>query len=148
MNKKPRNGFLLINLIITIGVIALIATATFPALYTYQPALRLKGESRALIAQLREAQQRTITEQISHYVFIDTAHNRYQLFRDENPDVLLSTTVLDGGISISDVSDITADSVVFNSYGAVSDGGNIVLINGLANTRTIVIRPSGYVRLE
>ena len=51
-------------------------------------------------------------------------------------------------ISINSITGLTADTVTFNVTGAALESGDIILTSSNGNTKTIAIKPSGYVKIE
>jgi|SRR3989344_1601244 len=141
-------GFSLIQLLIVVAIIAVMAVITIPALRHYEPSIKLKAESRQLVSDLRYAQQLTVTEQKTHYVEIDLIGKRYLVVKQENPSSPLKTVGLTEGINWQSVTGFDNNRVVFNSYGAVSQAGQIIIVNDQGNTYTINVKPSGYVQLQ
>jgi type II secretory pathway pseudopilin PulG len=141
------NGFSLIQLLTVISIIALMALIAIPSLRQYGPNIKLKAEARQIVSDLRYAQQLTIAQQKVHYVEIDIASRRYTLAQENDPSNPLKTITLTEGISFQAVTGFDNNRVVFNSYGAVSQAGQIILINEQENTHTINVKPSGYVQL-
>ena len=80
------------NVIVVTGIVALMTTITIPYLRKYQPNLKLTTNGREMAANLRLAQQLTITEQVPHLVFFDFSNDRYSILRLPSP--LATTTVL------------------------------------------------------
>lgn len=147
--KKNQTGSLLVNLIVVTGIIALMTTISIPYLRQYQPNLKLSADSRALTGNLRLAQQLTITEQVPHLVFFDFSNDRYSILKLPSP--LATSTVLtvnlDSEVAFQQINGLTGNLVRFNSYGAVSEAGDVVLINTNAKIATVFIKPSGYIQL-
>ena len=141
-------GFQLIQLIVTLAVIAILATISVPVLTQYQPSLKLNTDAKELINNLRLTQQMTITEQKVYYIEIDTINNEYSIIKAANPTPPIKTIELDSAINFQEVIDLTDDKVIFNSYGAVSESGQIILVNSENNIITINIKPSSYVQME
>ena len=149
MNLKniKQNGFSLIQLLTVIGIIAFMAALSVPAIRQYEPTIKLKAMARQLVSDLRYAQQLTVTQQKVHYVEIDIAGARYLLVKQENPTSPLKIVALEEGIDFQTATGFDNNRVVFNSYGAVSQAGQIVLVNTQGNTYTVNVKPSGYVQL-
>ncbi len=136
------------NLLVSLGIIALLATVTIPYLRKYQPNLKLNGSARDMTSDLRLAQQLTVTEQVIHQVLFNVMNDSYQIIKVGSPDTIIKSVSLDGDVSIQQVIDLTDDTVVFNYYGSVSESGQVILININDNIATINIKPSGYVQLN
>jgi len=148
IRDKKQTGSILINMLAAIGVIAMMAAIAIPALETYQPNIKLKAEGRRLISDLRYAQQLTITEQKIHYLEMDPAGGSYALIREDSPATTIKTVLLDAEIDFQSITGLDNNRVVFNSYGAVSQSGEVVLANSKNDTITVNIKPSGYVQMQ
>lgn len=143
-----QSGFSLVELLIVIGTITILSSIAVPALRAYQPNLKLQAESRQLTADLRLAQQMTVTEQLIYYVEIDNISGRYYLKKQTAPASPIKTISLNPAINFQEVTGFTNNSIIFNSYGAVSEAGRIILANLQGKTVTIEVKPSGYVQLH
>lgn len=145
-----KNGFTLLEITVVIFIFAIMAAITIPFINKFQPTLKLNSASRNLVADLRYAQQLTVTEQVPHLIYLDLADGSYQLLRVESA---ATTTIKDvnfpAGIGF-ELASTTISEVRFNSYGGVSAGsvGQIELINESEKAQYINIKPSGYVQLS
>jgi len=147
--KDNQKGTMLVNLLVVLGIVALMTTITIPYLRRYQPNLKLTANGREIASNLRLAQQLTITEQVPHLVFFDFSNDRYSILRLPSPlaTSTLLTVDLDSEVAFQQVNGLTGNMVRFNSYGAVSESGDVVLINTNSKIATINIKPSGYIQL-
>lgn len=139
---------MLIDLLVTLGIIALLATLAIPYLKKYQPNLKLNAAARDLTTDLRYAQQLTITEQKIHQVVFDLVDNKYQIQKIGAATTTIKTVGLEPEVSLKQIIDLTGNKVVFNYYGGVSQAGEIILTNTNNATSTIYIKPSGYIQLK
>jgi Tfp pilus assembly protein FimT len=147
MIYKNQNGRLLINLLVIFGIIALLSTIAIPYLRKYQPNLKLNGTARELISDLRYAQQLTITEQVVYLVELDIENDSYDILKIDTATTTVKTIEFPLEVSYQQITGLTNNQIVFNSYGGVSESGQIVLVNTNGKTSTINIKPSGYVQL-
>ncbi len=145
---KNKRGSMLIDLIVSFGIIALMASISIPYIRKYQPNLKLSAAARALTTDLRYTQQLTVTEQVIHKVSFDTNLDRYQILKVDTATTTIKTVVLDPDLSISQVIGLTENMVVFNYYGGVSQSGQIILSNINNVTATVNVKPSGYIQME
>jgi len=145
---KNQSGHLLMSLVVTCGIIALLATISIPYLKKYQPNLKLNTTARTLTSDLRYAQQLTITEQVVHLVDLDLENDSYQILKIDTATTTIKTVDFDPEVSYQQITGLTNNQVVFNYYGGVSEAGQIVLTNTNNTTATINIKPSGYIQLE
>lgn len=144
---KNQSGELLINLLISIGIIAILSVISIPLLKNYQPNLKLSLATRELVSDLRYAQQQTITEQISHRVRFATSTNSYDILKIDTATTTLKSTILPVEVSFSEINGFSDNTVVFNFYGASLESGYIKLLSTASSTKIINIKPSGYVEL-
>ncbi len=147
-NKTKQAGFSLIQLLAGIGIIALMSVMSIPALRQYQPNLKLRGEAKQLVADLRYAQQLTVTEQKVHYIEMNIINAEYKIIKQETPESPIKTVELDSVINFQEILNLTDNKVIFNSYGAVNEAGTIILVNSQGKTSTIQVKPSGYMQLQ
>lgn len=139
-------GFTLIEVLVSISIIAVIATISMPFIRHYQPNFKLDGFARDLTTDLRLCQQLSIAEQISYYLAVATTTNQYSLFRTGS-STPLKVYKAPSELSFYSVTGLASDTVTFNAYGAVSQAGVIKLNNTQNRIKTINIKPSGYVEL-
>lgn len=139
---------MLIDLLVALGIIALLATIAIPYLKKYQPNLKLNAAARDLTTDLRYAQQLTITEQKVHQVVFDLVNNKYNILKIDTATTTVKTVIFDSELSFKQITDLTDNQVIFNYYGGVSQAGKIILTNTNNVTATINIKPSGYIQLE
>jgi len=145
---KKNQGSLLLNVLVSFGIIALMATISIPYIRQYQPNLKLNATARDLTADLRYAQQLTVTEQVIYLVDFDLDNDSYQILKSGVATTTIKTVEFDSDVSFQQVTDLTDNQVTFNFYGGVSEAGQIILVNTNGKTVTINVKPSGYIQLE
>ena len=145
---KNQNGELLINLLVTLAIIGILAAISMPLLKNYQPSLKLSLATKDLTSDLRYIQQQTITEQKIHFIQFSTSTDSYDLLKFDTATSTLKSVFLPTGISFDSISGFTENTIKFNPYGAVYEYGSIILVNTSSATKTINIKPSGYVDLQ
>lgn len=143
---KKIKGFTLIEVLVAIGIMAILAGIGIPAFNLYQPTIQLSGSTREIISNLRYAEQLAVAEQVEYGIRFATSTNQYQLVRFSSQEQILITKTLPDKVSFQQVSGFTNDEVKYNPYGAVREEGSIVLVNTRNETKTILVRPSGFVK--
>lgn len=149
LKKIKNNGSTLFNVLVSLGIIALLSTISIPYLKKYQPNLQLNASARELTSNLRYAQQLTITEQVVHFVYLDAINRTYEIKKNSaTSTILIKTISLPTDIYFEQISGFTDNKIYFNSYGGVNESGDIVLKNSNDKVTSINIKPSGYVQLQ
>ena len=149
--KTEKNfGFTLIELLIVIAILSILAVISFSVVVSLQPSFHLKAATRDLISDIRYAQQLAVTQQVDYGVLFSSSTNSYQIIK--HPTTSTSAVIkqkdLPGDIFFKEISGFTNDEVVYNPYGAVKESGTIILVNQNNQTKTIAIKPSGFVKEE
>ncbi len=76
-------GFTLLEILIIISIIGIIVLIGIPSFRVFQPGLQLSGAVQNLVADLRYAQQLTISEQITHGIRFSLDENKYYVLKHE-----------------------------------------------------------------
>ena len=145
--KRNNQGRLLLSLLITMGIVALLSVITIPYLKEYQPNLMLNGVARDLTSDLRYAQQLTITEQVVHMVKMYYDEDEYKILRIDTSTTTIKEVAFPLDVNYQQITNLTNNEAVFNSYGGVNESGSVILINSNNKQATINIKPSGYIQL-
>lgn len=140
-------GFTLIEFLIVIGIIGILAMIGVPVFRSYQPDIQLSGIVRNLVADLRYAQQLTVTEQVEHGVRFCTSTENYQIIKYLSPEEILKEENLPPEVTFGNIEGFINNEVRFNAYGAVNKSGFITLENSKGGTTIIEIRPSGFIKI-
>ena len=112
-------GFSIAQLLIVLGIIAIVSAVTFPALFDYINNLELKNATKEVVINLKLAQQLAITEQIKHVLSFEMLSENYYLIKREDPDVILDSFNLPEGIFFSSITGLTDNEVIYNAGGSV-----------------------------
>jgi len=145
-NKK---GTLLINVMASIGILAVITFISIPNLRQFQANIKLDDSSRALAINLRYAQQLAITNQVIHGVEIFESLNYYNVVKVDAATTTIKTISLPAEVTFTDVSGFSSEFISFNSYGSAKESGSIEITHtSNGDSKIINVRPSGYVQLQ
>lgn len=144
MEKK---GFTLIEFLIAISILSVVFLISLYSLRGLAPDLQLSGTARQIATDLRYVQQLSITEQEDYCIkmFFDT--KKYQVIKCDETKII-SEKVLPGYISNFSSTVFAENKIEFNPYGAVKESGTITLTNTVSKTKTIDIKPSGFVKIN
>jgi prepilin-type N-terminal cleavage/methylation domain-containing protein len=136
--RSPK-GFTLIELIMTIIILGIILAIALPSYLQWRQSLAYRTTARAVVAALREARSRAITDNTPHRVRFDSANRQYRLedyttWTSLAPEVILYT------------GPTTTPYVVQYNPNGTSSGGTIY-VQDLEGTQrfTIDVNPTGRV---
>ena len=90
-NAWGRRGYSLAELMITMGIIAVLITIGYPSLMTALPNMRLKSAARELYSVLQNARMNAVKTNSTWAVVFDTANGAYYLCSDSGADGVWST---------------------------------------------------------
>ena len=135
-------GFTLLELMITLGILAIVLTIAIPNFQRISINGNLRTAARDLIADFNALRAKAIAEN-TQYVLTFNGDNTYTV----NP----ASGLPNGGKSPASIArDITISGVpfaggpvTFSTRGTVSPGGNVVLTNSRGSTATITCNLSG-----
>ncbi|MBU1148865.1 GspH/FimT family pseudopilin [Patescibacteria group bacterium] len=150
---KKSNGFSLVEILIVLSIAIVLVLIGIPTTRQLIPSFELTSSTREIASQLRYAAQQAVTEQVNYLVKFDTVNDQYSLYRIPDPgqpevEEYIETKDLANSVDFQSITGLTDNEVRFNSAGAPSDSGQIVLENSQAKTKTVDIRPSGYVKTD
>lgn len=147
--KNQKGAALLMDVLISMGIIIFIAALSTPYFRQYKTNMVLIGTARDLTADLRLAQQSTVTEQVVYLLEFNTIERKYSVEKMGAATTTVKTVALPEGVDFQSISPGLEDKVIFNSFGAVNQSGQIVLVaTDDSRIATINIKPSGYVELS
>lgn len=141
-------AFTLIELLVVVAVIGAAAGISLVGFKALQPSVKLRSALQLLVVDLRYAEQLAVTEQLDYGVQFSTTTGEYRLLRHSTTTEEFLVKSLPEGISFHEITGFTDNEAVFNPYGAVRETGTVSLQNSKMETRTIEIRPSGFVKIQ
>lgn len=140
----------MVEMIVTMSVVVILLAALVPVLSQYLPGTQLAGATRVLAGNLREAQEKAVSEQDQYLIrfLADQSPPKYQLIKIRNSveeqirEVLLPATAI-----LNLAATITNNQIVFSPDGGPSSSGNVTItINGQA--KIINVSPAGFIKIE
>ena len=139
--KVNARGFTLIELVVTLLVLAVATAVVTPSIGRSTENLRAKAQVARLTAMLRHAREQAITTRRAHALVVDPAGHRLTIVAGD--DVTLTRT-LPADLTIEAVPP-PALTVRFEPYG-VSNGGDFRVQSGPVRYRVVVDGLTGRVK--
>jgi prepilin-type N-terminal cleavage/methylation domain-containing protein len=141
-------GFSLIELMIVIALISIVSAFAVPTWQKYTANTNLKTAAREVMADLSNAKQRAVEENLKYSIKFNVAGNSYALSRTDTGVTLWTKELASfgNGILIDSVT-FTGSVVNFQKRGTASLG-SVVLRNGLGSKATITVTITGRTYVE
>lgn len=144
--ESQEKSLTLIEILIIIGIIAIIVGVSVPVFNIFQPTLQLNGAVRNLTTNLRYTQQLAVTEQINYCLQLFLPEKKYQIIQCDKTQPMIEVYLPEKIKQITS-DGFTNNKVEFNPYGSVKENGTIALENTENKIKTIEVRPSGFVKI-
>lgn len=145
-----RKGLTVIEMIVVISIIGILIGTSIPVLSHYLPGIRLNGSARVLSGNLREAQEKAITEQKQYLIrfFPDTVPPSYKMIRiNESAEEEIKTVSFPNSSSLTIDPAISGDQIIFSADGGPSSSGDITISLNTA-IKTLNVSPAGFIKIS
>ena len=153
---RSKSGFSLIELLITVAIMAILASIALPNMMVPSNKAKLRGAVSNLRGDLQTAKMMAIRE--NAFVVVNIFANRYEAFVDNGSGAnagnwgrdaderLLISRQMEPGVSIDlAATNLDSDRTRFNDRGLPENFGRIVLVNPQAGQRQINLNRLGRI---
>ena len=168
---QKTSGFTLMELMVTIAIIAILSAIVIPNFIAWVPKFKLGGASRDVLGILQKTRVRAVKDNLLCAVQFNIGNESYTAIEDDGagtadttpadgiPDgrgdrifqateTVIATGSLLAGIDIVSTTGLTGNRVVFDTQGVASNTGSIIIRNDRGDSRTIVIELAGSSRIQ
>ncbi|MGD8345109.1 MAG: GspH/FimT family pseudopilin [Desulfobacterales bacterium] len=148
---RNARGFTLMELMVTIAIVAILATIAVPNYIAWLPKRNLRSSAIDVQSAIQLAKMTAIRENTSVSLRFNTGSENYQAFidadADGNPDgTIFRSKEMSPGIDLTSTG-FVSDTLTFNSRGLASAAGTINLSNSLGQNLTVDVVLSGLTRI-
>ena len=167
---QKSSGFTLMELLVTIAIIAVVSAIAVPNFMSWLPKYRLGNASREVLSILQKTRVRAVKDNLLCAVQFNVGNESYTAIEDDGagtadtdgdgiPDgrgdrifqaseTVIAAGSLLAGIDIVSTPLLTGGRVVFDTQGVASESGSIIIRNDRGDSRTIVIELAGSSRIQ
>ena len=149
------SGFSLIELMVTIAILAVLAMVAIPEMTALLKNTKLKTAPRHLVSTLQEMKLRAVKENAITVLIIDEANDEYTAFLDNNSDKILDTNEeIIAQIDLQNdqlaiISSTSSKKLGFNGRGLLDSGAcTITITNSTGRQKEVVINLMGNIRVD
>ncbi len=143
--KRSERGFTVMELMVVVGLMAIISAIAMPSFVSWLPSYRLSAGARQVAADLQLARMKAISQNTTYRLNILTGGTQYQLEKDAGFTLESGPFTLPPGITASP----TGATSEFQSRGTASATDDITLTNdGGTTVRHVCIKTVGRVHIE
>lgn len=137
-------GFSLVELLVVIALISIVMAFGIPAWQNYRTNTDLKTAAREIMADIANAKQRAVTENVDAYrVTFNVGGNSYALTRTDGVTTGTWNKSLSGYGNVSIASVTFGGSAISLQKRGTATNGTLVLQNTLGSTATITVNITG-----
>lgn len=160
---KEDAGFTVVELLVVIGIVAVLAAVTIPGFLAFIPNYRLTGAAQELHGDIQMAKLRAIKNGVVVSISINTATDSYRMFYDDGAganfgngtweqaeEESIKTAAMPTGVDIVGTT-FTNDAILFNSRGLphnMAAISQVNLRNSRGRTTSIVVDMAGSTSIQ
>jgi len=142
--KIISGGFSLVELLVAMALISIVMAFGIPAWQNYRTNADLKTVAREIMADIANAKQRAVTENVDAYrVTFNVSGNSYALTRTDGVTAGTWSKSLAGYGNVSIASVTFSGSAISLQKRGTATNGTLVLQNTLGSTATITVNITG-----
>ncbi len=151
---KNQSGFSLLELMITIAVIAIVSAISVPNFITWRDNYKLDSASRDVMSVLQNAKIRAVRDNANVEVIFNTGAGTYMAFVDNvviNGVLDAGETTIANGRMLAGVTMTTTfagDQTAFSGNGLPTNLGTVTLTNQGGRQGQIILSIAGNIRIQ
>ena len=143
---KKNSGFTLIELMVTIAIVAIVTAITIPNIISWLPNYRLGTASRGILSVLQQVRLRAVKDNAVAFIQFNPGSNSYTVTLANTPS---KNKDMPAGIDLNNTT-FAADRVSFNGRGLPNPafGGTVTIQNSNGTIRQIIVNQTGNSRIN
>jgi prepilin-type N-terminal cleavage/methylation domain-containing protein len=143
-------GFTLIEMIVILGIMAILLTIAYPNFQRYYINGKLRSAARDIMGDISAMKEGAMAHNVQLSMTFDTGANSYTIPRLPPDGTLIpkSPASFGQGVQLTGTDFETGNPITFLTRGTLSQGGNIYLTNSRGSTAIIGCNLSGRTFVE
>jgi len=144
-----QKGFSILELSITLAIIAAVAAMAYPAFQRITINGNLRSAAREIMGDISLLKERAMAQNTQFSIIFEPANNRYRA-SDMTAGEWKCPAMIGRDIQITKAAFGSGKTIVFETRGTIRQAGNIELTNGRGSTATITCNITGrtYVKFK
>lgn len=159
MKIRQKEGFTLVEITITVAILAIVSTIAVATFTGYRKNISLRSAARAIADDFAYLKQKAVAESVHYKIVFSAENNNYKIIKggskgvaaeyDEATAIVKSPSAFSSDIVISTnpAPTYTHSQVVFQPRGTTA-AGTIILANAIGSTAKIVSNLAGKVHVS
>ena len=136
---RQERGFTLVELMVTVAILAIIAAIAVPSYREYIPKVRASGAARELFTQIQLARQKAITKNNDYVITFDVSDDSYTIYNDEDSNGTLETGEVEKPIQM----DEQHSGIVFGYVPGNNPSGSPITRDVTFVSDKVTLKPTG-----
>jgi prepilin-type N-terminal cleavage/methylation domain-containing protein len=139
---RDREGFTLIRLLVTIGILGILLAAASPNIASVTRIYGVRSAARQVYSELQNTRMSAVSENRSYTFTVDGGGASYSI----GPTGATVSKPLDAasqGVTIS-----APNALTFTSTGTASSTATVTITNSAGDTTGVAVSPAGRVRIQ
>jgi prepilin-type N-terminal cleavage/methylation domain-containing protein len=142
--NRDKRGFTLVEMMVTIGIMAILLGISISTWNRYTMNTNLKTAARMVASDFFAAKQRAVQEATGYQITFNVGTNSYQMTETATGDVIQNRNISECGRGIILTEATFSGNPTINFYArGTAQAGRVSLTNGINSTGTITVNVTG-----
>lgn len=147
--KNSSKGFTVTELMIALGILAVILVVGIPTLNNWMPKYRLKDAARQIASDMQLARYRAIATNVRHGIYFDGTGVAYKLYSDNDGDANFDSGEEEKTVTLEKVTCTPASQTINFLPAGTATTATVTITNTKGQTASVtVLEATGRIRIQ